>query len=50
MRQLENLKKMNDGDIDYSDAPPLNEKQLDEAARIVSEREKQMPVMNLHTA
>jgi uncharacterized protein (DUF4415 family) len=47
LEQLENLKKMNDGDIDYSDAPPLNKKQLDEVARIVRERKKRMPSITL---
>jgi hypothetical protein len=50
MRQLENLRKMNDEDIDYSDAPPLDKKQLSEAARIVMERKERMSLMNLHTA
>ncbi|MDR1469784.1 MAG: hypothetical protein LBT00_10880 [Spirochaetaceae bacterium] len=31
---------MSDGDIDYSDAPPLNRRQLDEVARMVKERNK----------
>jgi hypothetical protein len=35
LRELENLKRMNDDNIDYSDAPLLHEKQLKEAARIV---------------
>jgi hypothetical protein len=39
-KQLENLKKMSDEDIDYSDAPPLNKRQLDEVAYIVKERDK----------
>jgi hypothetical protein len=38
LKELENLKQMNDDEIDYSDAPPLNKKQLGEMARIVRER------------
>jgi uncharacterized protein (DUF4415 family) len=38
---------MTDDDIDYSDAPPLNRKQLDEVARIVRERKKRMPSITL---
>jgi uncharacterized protein (DUF4415 family) len=45
--QLEYLKRMNDEDIDYSDVPPLNEKQLGEVARIVRERKKRMPSITL---
>jgi hypothetical protein len=40
LKQLETLKQMSDGDIDYSDAPPLNRRQLDEVARMVKERNK----------
>jgi uncharacterized protein (DUF4415 family) len=47
LKQLEYLKKMNDDDIDYSDVPPLNKKQLDEVARIVRERKRQMPSITL---
>jgi hypothetical protein len=43
IRQLENLKEMNDEDIDYSDAPPLDRQQPDEVARIVRGRKKRMP-------
>jgi hypothetical protein len=50
MRQLENLRKMNDEDIDYSDAPPLDKKQLSKVARIVMERKERMPLIDLHTA
>jgi uncharacterized protein (DUF4415 family) len=45
--QLENLKEMNDEDIDYSDAPPLNRKQLDDVVRIVRERKERMPSITL---
>jgi hypothetical protein len=38
LNELENLKQMSDDEIDYSDAPPLNKKQLDEMARIVRKR------------
>jgi uncharacterized protein (DUF4415 family) len=47
LRELENLRQMNDDDIDYSDAPPLNKKQLDEVARIVRERKERMPSITL---
>jgi uncharacterized protein (DUF4415 family) len=47
LKQLENLKRMNDDDIDYSDAPRLNKKQLDEVARIVRERKERMPSITL---
>jgi uncharacterized protein (DUF4415 family) len=47
LRQLENLKKMNDDDIDYSDIPPLSRKQLDEVARSVRERKERMPSITL---
>jgi uncharacterized protein (DUF4415 family) len=47
LQQLENLKKLNDEDIDYSDIPPLNKKQLDEVARIVRERKERMPSITL---
>jgi uncharacterized protein (DUF4415 family) len=47
LKQLENLRKLNDDDIDYSDVPPLNKKQLDEVARIVREREERMPSITL---
>jgi uncharacterized protein (DUF4415 family) len=47
LKQLEYLKKMNDEDIDYSDVPPLNKKQLDEVARIVRERKERMPSITL---
>jgi uncharacterized protein (DUF4415 family) len=47
VKQLENLKRMNDEDIDYSDIPPLNKKQLDEVARIVRERKERMPSITL---
>jgi uncharacterized protein (DUF4415 family) len=47
IKQLENLKKMNDDAIDYSDAPPLTKKQLDEVARIVRERKERMPSITL---
>jgi uncharacterized protein (DUF4415 family) len=47
LKQLEYLKRMNDEDIDYSDVPPLNKKQLDEVARIVRERKERMPSITL---
>jgi uncharacterized protein (DUF4415 family) len=47
LKELENLRQMNDDDIDYSDAPPLNKKQLDEVARIVRERKERMPSITL---
>jgi uncharacterized protein (DUF4415 family) len=47
LKELENLRQMNDDDIDYSDAPPLNTKQLDEVARIVRERKERMPSITL---
>ncbi|MDR1317735.1 MAG: BrnA antitoxin family protein [Spirochaetales bacterium] len=47
LKELENLRHMNDADIDYSDAPPLNKKQLNEVARIVRERKKRMPSITL---
>jgi hypothetical protein len=34
---------MNDEDIDYSDAPPLNKKKLDEVTRIGRQRKERMP-------
>jgi hypothetical protein len=43
LKELENLRQMNDDNIDYSDAPPLNKKQLDEVARIIRERKERMP-------
>ena len=47
LKQLENLKKMNDEDIDYSDTPALNKKQLYQLARIVRERNERMPSITL---
>jgi uncharacterized protein (DUF4415 family) len=47
LKELENLRQMSDDAIDYSDAPPLNEKQLDEVARIVRERKERMPSITL---
>ncbi|MDR3147426.1 MAG: BrnA antitoxin family protein, partial [Treponema sp.] len=47
LKQLENLRKMNDDDIDYSDVPPLNKEQLDKVARIVKERKERMPSITL---
>jgi uncharacterized protein (DUF4415 family) len=47
LKELENLRQMNDDAIDYSDAPPLNKKQLDEVARIVRERKERMPSITL---
>jgi uncharacterized protein (DUF4415 family) len=47
LKQLKNLKEMNDDDIDYSDIPPLNKEQLDEVARIVRERKERMPSITL---
>jgi uncharacterized protein (DUF4415 family) len=47
LKELENLRQMNDDAIDYSDAPPLNKKQLDEVARIVRERRERMPSITL---
>jgi uncharacterized protein (DUF4415 family) len=47
LKELENLRHMNDSDINYSDAPPLNKKQLDEVARIVRERKERMPSITL---
>ncbi|MDR1211400.1 MAG: BrnA antitoxin family protein [Spirochaetaceae bacterium] len=47
LKQLESLRQMNDDVIDYSDAPPLNKKQLDEVARIVRERKERMPSITL---
>jgi uncharacterized protein (DUF4415 family) len=47
LEELETLRQMGDDDIDYSDAPPLNKKQLDEVARIVRERKKRMPSITL---
>jgi hypothetical protein len=38
LRELENLRRMSDDEIDYSDAPPLSDEQLDEMACIVRER------------
>jgi hypothetical protein len=46
LKELENLKRMDDDAIDYSDAPPLNEKQLKEAARIVRERKESLIAHN----
>jgi hypothetical protein len=42
LKQLEDLKKMDDEDIDYSDIPPLNKRQPEEVARIVKERTKKI--------
>jgi uncharacterized protein (DUF4415 family) len=47
LKQLEDLKKMKDEDIDYSDIPPLNKRQLEEVARIVRERKERMPSITL---
>jgi uncharacterized protein (DUF4415 family) len=47
LKELANLRQMSDDAIDYSDAPPLNEKQLDEVARIVRERKERMPSITL---
>jgi uncharacterized protein (DUF4415 family) len=47
LKQLEDLKKMKDEDIDYRDIPPLNLKQLEEMARIVRERKERMPSITL---
>jgi hypothetical protein len=37
LKELENLKQMSDDEIDYSDAPPLNKKQLGFMALFVRE-------------
>jgi hypothetical protein len=44
LKQLENLKMMDDDAIDYSDAPPLNKNQLEDAARMVRDRKERMPL------
>jgi hypothetical protein len=40
LRQLKNIENMPDENIDYTDIPPLQEKQLQEIARILTERKK----------
>jgi uncharacterized protein (DUF4415 family) len=47
LTNIENLKKMKDEDIDYSDIPALDEKKLQEMARIVKARKKRMPSITL---
>jgi hypothetical protein len=43
LKNIENLKKMKDEDIDYSDIPPLDKTQLAEMAKISGERKEPMP-------
>jgi uncharacterized protein (DUF4415 family) len=38
---------MDDDAIDYSDAPPLNKNQLEDAARMVRDRKERMPSVTL---
>jgi uncharacterized protein (DUF4415 family) len=47
LKNIENLKKMKDEDIDYSDIPALNKNQLAEMAKIVRERKERMPSITL---
>ena len=47
LKNIENLKKMKDEDIDYSDIPPLDKTQLAEMVKIVRERKEPMPSITL---
>jgi uncharacterized protein (DUF4415 family) len=47
LKNIENLKKMKDQDIDYSDIPSLDKSQLAEMAKIVRERKERMPSITL---
>jgi uncharacterized protein (DUF4415 family) len=47
LKNIEDLKKKSDANIDYSDIPPLNKDQLNEIAKIVKERKERMQSVTL---
>jgi uncharacterized protein (DUF4415 family) len=47
LKQLQKLETLSDEYIDYSDIPPLSNKQLEEIVRIVKERKEHMPSITL---